>query len=160
MARTPQTNAAKKLHGVRPSRLNTSEVSVLPGPPEPPAWLSEPARAHWADVVPTIAPNAVAAVDASALGMFCEALADYLTARAIAEDEPYTLDEHGRPRRHPAHMVRDAASARLLAWARELGLTPAARARMANKVPAAEPEKDPAARLLFTPPLTARRPSA
>lgn len=156
MSRTPRPNKIKELHGTRPSRMNDVEVPVLPGPLVAPDWLPADARAVFDDMVPKFAPEAVAVVDSHALGMFAQAVVDYRSALERVAEQPFTLDEHGTPRRHPANITMEAAASRLLSWARELGATPAARARM-SRVKIVEREVDPAARLLTFPP--SRHPS-
>jgi P27 family predicted phage terminase small subunit len=67
------------------------------------------------------------AADELALERLCENLALLKRAREILGDELVIDDRDGAPRTHPAWRICRDLDARLNAWLREFGLTPASR---------------------------------
>lgn len=142
MPNRTKPTALKVLQGTaRKSRMNPAE----PKPPagaEPPAWLSDDARVHWAHYAPMLLALGVLTVaDRDSLAVMCEALADYLAARDVvrAEGMTYTAtsDRGGESlRARPEVQIASDAYRRYVNVARDFGLAPAPRA----KVHAAEPD--------------------
>jgi P27 family predicted phage terminase small subunit len=113
----------------RPSRINRQEPKPRELLPEAPDWLSAAAAEEWARLVPDlIVMGTVKAADATALACYCEAVARFRVASEIVSKAGLMLkDRDGIVRKNPAvGMARDAG-AEVRQWAREFGLTPAAR---------------------------------
>ena len=114
-ARKP--TALKMLHGTnRADRANPAEPQPAVGAKSPP-WLPKngAARSAWNRLAPILSDLRVLTVaDAEALGLACEALAEYLAARR---------DPNGWRR-------ADSAWKRYLAALRDFGLTPASRPKV------------------------------
>jgi P27 family predicted phage terminase small subunit len=125
----PKPTELRLLHGDRRSRINTAEPRPRDLAPERPRWLTPTAVEEWDRVAPDlVAMGTVKAVDATALGCYCEAVARLRAGlAALAEFGLVLVDADGVPHRNPASgMVRDASNEVRL-WAREFGLTPSAR---------------------------------
>lgn len=127
---TRAPDAAKLRKGeTRPSRLNGLEPLPRHRPPSLPKGLDPVARAAWQHVVrEMVTSGLITAADSHILRLYCEAWSRYRAAAAM-----YTaplINDHGHLVKNPLHqVVRDHADhVRLLA--RELGLSPAARASL------------------------------
>jgi P27 family predicted phage terminase small subunit len=114
----------------RPSRVSPAEPKPRQLPPEPPGWLSAAAREEWDRIVPDLtAMHTVTAVDATGLGAYCEAVARLRVAsELVARSGLFLRDRDGIVRKNPAVAQARDASYEVRLWAREFGLTPAARA--------------------------------
>ncbi len=132
--RTP--TKLKVLRGeARPSRLNRSEPQPRGARPRMPLDMSPAAQAIWRRVVRAMSTTGViTAADADILRAYCEAASRYAHAARTLEQTGPLITAAGRGARrgelvkNPLHqIVRDNALL-LRATARELGLTPAARA--------------------------------
>ena len=92
--------------------------------------LSQAARAVWQRVMRAYgATGVITEADADGLRAYCEAVVRYVHAqKALEASGPLVRDAHRSGLvKNPLHqMVRDNAD-QMRAWARELGLTPAAR---------------------------------
>lgn len=125
----------------RPSRARPG--SPVPPNPDPvmPEDLSAEAQAVWRRVLADQAPGVIRAIDSDALRMYCEAVVDYLEARRmLARSSPLVKGQKGNLVRNPlAIIVKDSREA-IKVWARELGLSPAARAGLT--APADAPKDD------------------
>ena len=126
----PKPTQLRLLHGDKPSRINTAEPRPRDVPPQRPAWLSPLAAEEWDRIAPDLARMGTAkAVDGTALAAYCEAVARFRAAGDIlAQTQVLVVDRDDRPRVNPAVRVARDASADMRMWARELGLTPSARA--------------------------------
>ena len=96
-----------------------------------PEGMEPDAQVVWRRILRDMAPGVIVAVDADLLRMFCEAVVDYRRARALlVTGGPLIRGARGGGElvvNPAARVVRDTReAARLLA--RELGLSPAARA--------------------------------
>jgi len=115
---------------------------VLPGGGEileRPPWLSDTARGEWDRVVPRLqALGLTDPADEATLAAYCEAVARLREAtRIVARTGVLWKDPGGGPelRRNPAvAQARDAAY-EVRMWAREFGLTPAARVLLRQGLP-------------------------
>lgn len=116
-----------------------------------PEWLPDDQQLAelFALIVGDLSPAAVEMVDRHAVGMAAMALRDYLAADAEATARPYLADQHGAARRNPAVIARESAAGRVALWLRELGMAPAARARMTH-TRVVERTPDPVDRLFTT----------
>ena len=135
MGRMPTPTAIKVLRG------NPGKRALPKGEPRPatgdrvpsaPRWLSEEARAEWRRLAPRLhAVGLLTEVDGTALGLLCEAFAQYVTAKAVVDREGMLLvSEKGNSYQHPAAGLMTQARGELMKWAREFGMTPSARTRI------------------------------
>lgn len=138
MGRPRKPTQLKVVQGTtRADRANPGEPKIAAGAvsQRAPAWLSANARPWWRRVRPILARMKVLTdADPIALGLLCDALADYVAARDQLAKEGRTYEtesEAGRMiRANP--LVGDQADA----WRRaklmltEFGLTPASRAKV------------------------------
>ncbi len=153
MGRPPIPTRLKVLRGTaRPSRLNRQEPQPPGGRPRMPLDMGPVAKTVWRRVIREIgATGIITAVDADVLRVYCESVARYLyAARMLEQSGPLitaggTGARRGELVKNPlAQIVRDNALL-LRAFARELGLTPAARVGLRGN---GETERDPFADFL------------
>ena len=141
----PTPTALRVLRGDRASRINRAEPQPRNMSPQRPEWLSAMAVEEWDRIAPDLAAmGTVKAVDATALGAYCEAVARLRVAtRLVAETGPLLLDEAGKARKNPAVGQARDASYEVRMWAREFGFTPSARSplRIEVGVPGAPAER-------------------
>jgi len=139
----------KLLHGeTRPSRLNRREPVPRDGRPRMPLDMSPAAKTVWRHVLREMAGTGViTAVDRDVLRLYCEAVARYVHAATMLEQSGPLIVAGGAGARRgelvksPLHqIVRDEGMV-IRAMARELGLTPAARAGLSGR--AVSEEVDP-----------------
>lgn len=129
-----------------------NEREARPGAPArvPPAprWLSAGARREWRRLARLLlGAGLLTEIDVVALGMMCEALDIYQRAKAaMGEEGLIVVSDKGNSYQHPALGVMNGARADVLRWAREFGMTPAARSRITVEAAAEEPSL---AELLF-----------
>jgi phage terminase small subunit len=103
----PRPTALKILHGDREDRINRTEPVPSDGEVEPPTWLTEGARERFLRLAPDLHRNAgLAWWDNDMFAVYCDLVDDYAMGT--------------RTRRLRVAPV-------LRAWAREFGLSPAAR---------------------------------
>src|SRR5688572_7318876 len=90
--RKPQPTALKLLKGNPGKRpLNADEPQVEPAQPDPPAWITGPARAQWRRIAPQLEKARILThVDRDSLAAYCDALAMWAQARKIVDDEGLT----------------------------------------------------------------------
>jgi P27 family predicted phage terminase small subunit len=118
------------MRGDRPSRINTDEPQPLIGQPiTKPAGLSPRAAEEWGRVAPHLAHMGVlSAADVAGLACYCEAVARWRVLAAVVADAPPLIDgAEGHLVKNPTYSMMRDASAEVLKWAREFGLTPSAR---------------------------------
>lgn len=147
-ARTP--SVMNDLRG-NPGKRGRNHGEPRPGAvkvPSAPRWLSDGAKKHWRPVAKALhGCGLLTDVDVMALGMLCEAFAQYAEAREVVEREGmFETTGAGYVYAHPAVGLMKSARADVLKWAREFGMTPAARTRIHVEV--AE-EKKSLADMLF-----------
>jgi P27 family predicted phage terminase small subunit len=125
----PNPTALRLLHGDKPYRINDREPRPRELEPQPPTWLSRRAAEEWARVMPDLlAMGTVRAADRDAIAAYCEAVALLATlSRLVADTGPLIVGKDGIPHKNPVVAQRRDASSEVRMWARELGLTPAAR---------------------------------
>ena len=136
--RTP-TNLKVIRNTNRNDRANKREPKVNdPLPAEPPDWLSPAAVPWWGRVRPILLGMKVAtSADPIAVGLLCDALAEYVAARAAYLSEGMTYETTGKNgdamiRAHPAVGIAADAWRRAKLMATEFGLTPASRAKVST----------------------------
>ena len=131
---TPKPTALKVLQG------NPGKRALPKGEPKPdsgrlpsaPRWLSDEAKREWKRLAPRLhAVGLLTEVDGLALAMLCEAFAQYMAAKTVVDSEGMLLvSEKGNSYQHPAAGLMTQARGELMKWAREFGMTPAARSRI------------------------------
>lgn len=132
--RTP--TKLKLLRGeTRPSQLNRTEPQPRRGRPRMPLDMSPSAKTVWRRVLREMgATGVIAPVDADVLRVYCEAASRYVYAATTLERAGPLITAGGRGARrgelvkNPLHQVVRDNAVLLRGFARELGLTPAARA--------------------------------
>ncbi len=133
----PKPTRLKLLAGeTRPSRVNYAEPIPGGGPLTPPEDLREEARVVWERVVDALGPTGVlTGADRDILRLYCEAWARYSEAEtALSRSGPLMAGRDGLLVKNPLHqIVRDNADA-IKKYARELGLTPAARVGLRGEI--------------------------
>ena len=146
----PKPTALKRLQG------NPGKRALPKGEPRPaagkvptaPRWLSEEAKKEWRRIAPRLwRVGLLTEVDGIGLGMLCEALAQYVAAKAQLErDGMLARSDKGNLYQHPAVGMMTSARGDVFKWAREFGMTPASRSRIALESPK---EEESLADLLF-----------
>ena len=117
------------------------EPSLLPQPPEPPAYLTTYAKEEWHRVAGELHQiGLLSSVDIACLAVYCStyglwrSASEQLQAEGLVNE---TID--GKQSRHPLiGVVADAASD-MVRFAGEFGLTPVARTRIANGIHQPQP---------------------
>ena len=90
--------------------------------------MSAAARYVWRRVISEQAPGVILAVDRDMLRVYCEAVVRYEQAAAAYAASAVLINDRGHLTKNPLHqVVRDNAE-QVRLFARELGLSPAARA--------------------------------
>jgi P27 family predicted phage terminase small subunit len=151
----PLPSSIKRMRGTwRQDRANPHEPRPKSGAPRRPAWLTPRARKFWPEYVKlTSSMQVLTHVDGPALGMLCQAHAEYLDAIDVITKEGASYEtptQNGRiVRARPEVQQASEAWRRVQAMLQQFGLTPASRARVDAKM--ADPEHDEIARRLFGP---------
>lgn len=117
--------------GKRP--LNRKEPRPGAGKmPSAPRWMSLEAKRQWRRLAPKLyAAGLLTEVDGLGLAMLCEAVGQYVEGKEIVEKEgAIAVSDQGNVYQHPAIGLMKTARAEVLRWAREFGMTPAARSRI------------------------------
>ena len=124
-----------------PAPINFGRID----PDEPaPEWLPLEAAEHWAEVVPPLAHAGILnRVDRNVLVGLCLQWQTVVDARdAIEKDGPFAEGSMGQTVEHPAIAVERNAMQAYLRIASEVGITPAARARIAAHVAGVPPSDE------------------
>lgn len=145
----PTPKAVKRRRGTYRADRDGGAPEPEPAKPRRPAWLGKEAARHWSAVAAELeAMGVLARVDQVALALLCQALADYLAARAVVEAAAQegavrfcAKTDMGNIIQHPAVGVMNKSWERVVKLAREFGMTPSARAGL--KVPGAKAPADP-----------------
>ena len=139
----PAPTRLRVLHGeTRPSRLNRHEPEPPGGFPAMPDDLDPEAQAEWHHVEAHMAATGVIRqVDRLLLRAYCEAASRYLqSVRLYATSGPLLPDRgHHGVVKNPLHQIVRDNEATLRALARELGLTPSARAGLVTAPTISDP---------------------
>lgn len=137
--RPPKPTRLKVLEGtVRKDRANPNEPKppAAPRRATAPPWLGKGARVWWNRIRPLLVQMQVmTGADPVALGLLCDALAEYMTARAVLQRKGTTYETNGPAgrliRRRPEWDIARDAWRRAKTMLTEFGLTPAARSKVA-----------------------------
>lgn len=144
----PAPTKLQLLKGARQDRVNQIEPQPREEPARPPDWLGVGSRLIWDEVFPELESMQLAySADAEALATYCALTALKRNAVGLVERSNVVLvGREGQIVANPASREARALALVALAYAREFGLTPAAR-RSLGHLPE-EPEDDAATRLL------------
>ena len=133
----PKPTALKILAGeTRPSVINYAEPIPEGGALTPPADIRSEARVIWEQVVAALGKTGVlTSADKHILRLYAEAMARYIEAEAmLVKTGPLLQGRDGNFVKNPLHqIVRDNADA-VKKYAREIGLTPAARVGLRGEI--------------------------
>ena len=115
----------------RPSRVNRMEPLPRHAAPAMPRGMEPEARKTWRRVVREMrGTDVILAADADVLRCYCEAVAAYVRSATMLAGSTVLVRRDGELAKNPLHqVVRDNRDAVRL-FARELGLSPSARASL------------------------------
>lgn len=147
----PKPTRLKLLQGeTRPSRIGDGEPQPREARPEPPGWLTADARAVWDRTVRELAAMGMChAADTDSLVVYCNAVVNHARAQQLL-DHSHVLVKgaNGGLVRNPANTVVAHNAIIIGRYAREFGLTPAARVGLSTEPAEPEDTRQLAARLL------------
>lgn len=125
----PTPTRVKLLAGeTRPSRVNFSEPVPASTPPRMPRDMDPDAKVVWRRIVRDSPEGVIRSIDADSLRCYCEAVSRYAQASRLYAKSGPLLNTRAGVVKNPLHqVVREQAEA-IRMFARELGLTPSARA--------------------------------
>ena len=147
----PTPTALKLLRGeTRPSRIGSGEPQPRSAGPEPPGWLDDDARAVWDRTVVELEAMGLAyASDTDALVVYCNAVVTHARAQRLLDRSGVLVrGTGGQLVRNPATTVISHTAQIVARFAREFGLTPAARVSLQATPGEPEDSRALAARLL------------
>ena len=125
------------------ARANAPEAGG-PLPEDAPPHVAPPVAAIWREVARTIPPGLAGAADAAAVEVLVSALWSHReAARTLALEGIFAKGSMGQLVPHPALRIQTAAAATIAHVGAQLGLSPAARLRLADAMPDKPPEADP-----------------
>ena len=145
----PTPKAAKRRRGTFRADRDGGTPEPEAAKPRRPAWLGQEAARLWPAIAGELeAMGVLARADQVALALLCQALADYLAARAVVEEAAAAGDvkfcattDKGNIIQHPAVGVMHKGWERVVKLAREFGMTPSSRAglKVEGKAAPADP---------------------
>ena len=100
--------------------------------PKPcPKWLSDAAKKEWRRIAKIFAEEEKEFTD-KALEAYCTNYAKWQKCEQIIDEKGYSMEvgDNGYEQQRPEVSIANKAQTEMRAWAKELGLTPAARQRM------------------------------
>lgn len=139
-----KSNERKKLEGNRCKRPLDEPARPASSTGRCPGWLSADAKKEWKRLAGELSHlGLLTGLDVGLLAVFVQAVVDWRRAVEILEREGsvYKHADSGLWKKNPASAVANENAKLMLAAARELGLSPAARQGL--DLPAAEDEPDP-----------------
>ena len=103
--------------------------------PKPcPKWLSDAAKKEWRRIAKIFAEEEKECTDKDlkALEAYCTNYAKWQKCEQIIDEKGYSMEvgDNGYEQQRPEVSIANKAQTEMRAWAKELGLTPAARQRM------------------------------
>jgi P27 family predicted phage terminase small subunit len=119
--------------GPPPKIANPSVGTLVPAnEPTMPTGMSALARAEWKRIVPELMKAGVLTrLDSQVLRLYCEAYADWITAKKTVKKEGRIYQmPNGMKRPHPAVAQCNAAERRMNGFLQQLACTPLARTRI------------------------------
>lgn len=135
--RKPVPTHLKLLRGNPGGRpLNAEEPQFQVGA-DPPEWLSPSAKAHWGTIAQQLEDAGVlTTMDATALGMYCEAFARWQDAQQqVVKFGSVIKAPSGFPVQSPYLAVANKAFEQMMKMLVEFGMTPSSRSRVTSKKP-------------------------
>jgi P27 family predicted phage terminase small subunit len=138
----PEPTALKILKGLGNGRDSAGRPIPVPPPferaaPEPPGWLEPEALKVWQRVAPSLERlDLLKDEDRETFAAYCSTWSRFTTAVQAYQAEGLTITTppSGRRLAHPAVAIAEQASAQLLRFAREFGLTPSAEINLAKPI--------------------------
>lgn len=145
----PTPTALRVLHGDPPSRTNRRELVPRNTRPSAPRWLTPRARSIWRSTARELtAMRVLTSADATALGLYAQALDEYITAaELVARDGVVVPGRDGGAVANPACRVEAARWSMVERMGAQFGLSPTSRLALAAPGPAVD---DPAIEALFS----------
>lgn len=135
--RRPKPTKLKVLAGNPGKRPLPEGEPQFSGIPQCPEWLTDEAKAIWADVVPELVTlGIVGRLDRMCLAIYCQTYARYMQAEAEIDKHGITIIERGRDgvilsyKKNPAVTVSIEAQKLIRSFAAEYGLTAASRTKI------------------------------
>jgi P27 family predicted phage terminase small subunit len=127
----------KKAAGTyRGDRANLNAPVYPVAAPERPAWLSEQAAAAWDSLIPILLDKRVLAeVDLGVAASYCMMLGELRINAEVLKTEPRYYKVNGLTKEHPAGKALRDLGNKIRLLASELGLSPAARAKVSAVAP-------------------------
>jgi P27 family predicted phage terminase small subunit len=129
----PKSDNVLQMRGTK-DRKRPSRPKAVPAIPARAAWLEKEAKAEWDRITPELERmGLLAQLDRAVLHAYCETWAKWVAvSKSVTADVSEDPKHPGRGgvRKSPLWSVYLSLSKDLIAHARELGLTPAARGRM------------------------------
>jgi P27 family predicted phage terminase small subunit len=128
----PKPTNLRILHGDEERYINRAEPQPREGLPQPPAGLDAATRAIWDYIVAELAAMRLATPpDRDQIHAYCEAVSLHAKATVLVHTVgPLMKDKEGYVRTNPAVRVQNTSARTMLLFAREFGLTPAARVHL------------------------------
>ena len=136
----PIPSATAKRRGTLRADRRANEPAPPNEAPTKPTWVQGLAAKHWRKIAPWLKESGLLTVlDTIALGLMCNALADYFEAGEVVESAAkendgvkfVSITDKGNVIQHPAVGVQNKAWERVVKLLREFGMTPSSRAGMA-----------------------------
>lgn len=100
--------------------------------PTCPAWLDDEAKKEWKRITKTLLETIdILELDTKAIEGYCQAYSNWRKCEEILAEKGYTFTTpNGYEQQRPEVSISNKSIENMRAWAKELGFTPAARARM------------------------------
>ena len=129
--RKPKPNALHKAQSSGKARKNEPEFAT--GNLNPPSCIKGRELEIWNETVADLYGIGMGSrIESHALARYCEAVAQSEKCARILEIEGIVAQTERGTVRHPATMIQNAASLRVLRFAAEFGFTPASRGRVTH----------------------------
>lgn len=115
--------------------MENEEKKTEKNKPKPcPKWLSDAAKKEWRRIAKIFAEEEKEFTDKDlkALEAYCTNYAKWQKCEQIIDEKGYSMEvgDNGYEQQRPEVSIANKAQTEMRAWAKELGLTPAARQRM------------------------------
>jgi P27 family predicted phage terminase small subunit len=138
--RKPKPSALHALTGTARKRNQRHEPQPTLEIPEPPAHLSDDARAEWFTITPHLFKlNLLTRLDATELALYCSAVGLWTDAeRHIGTEGAVISTKRGHQIQNPWLAIRNKNMELAHKFLSEFGLTPASRTRLNVTMPAAD----------------------
>jgi len=121
------------MRGRKPEKIGGDGTADVLSPPD---WMNADAAAEWQRVMPELAARrTLTPADLAALESYCLQIGQARQMQRVIDElnDPFVYSAEGVPRPHPAYRGQRDAITTARQLAAELGLTPAARARVGGE---------------------------